>query len=315
MKITVCVRTYKRPQFLKEALASISLQTHKDWEVIIFDDAGSEENFSIYTGFKQSQSNSVTYITKATPKGLFRDSWHMGFDLAKGEVIVRLDDDDFLVEDTLEFISRVYEENPHLDFTYGESIEFRGDKVTSFMGTKFPWEHQTKNAWTPYLDPNGWPWKDPWRWTHDFYEKEEPMTSLIHASRGNCFCSFHLYTMRVSSVNKVKHLFDVTSYFCDDLEVMASLEYLGLHYSCIRKPLCFIRKHDEGSLTQQDNWADFRKDIERVRGKVDRLRLSNFKSSNSTIVDKDNVKLDLKVYQQAFEEMSGKILRHIDVIW
>ena len=66
MKITVCIRTYKRPHLLKEALASISLQTHKDWEVIIFDDAGSEENFGIYSEFNRAHSNSVTYMTRAT---------------------------------------------------------------------------------------------------------------------------------------------------------------------------------------------------------------------------------------------------------
>ena len=245
MKITVCIRTYKRPHLLKEALASISLQTHKDWEVIIFDDAGSEENFGIYSKFNRAHSNSVTYMTRATLMDLFKDSWRVAFDLAKGEIMVRLDDDDLLAENALEFVSRIYENNPHLDFTYGESIQFKGDKVISFMNTKFPWEFKTKDAWTPYTNPNGWPWKDPWSWTHDFYEKEEPMTSIIHASRGNRFCVYHLLSMRISSVNKVKHLFDVTTPFCDDLEALGSLEYLGLHYSCIKKPLYFTRKHEE----------------------------------------------------------------------
>ena len=37
MKISVIVRTYNRPDLLKEALASVQLQSHTDWEVIIFD--------------------------------------------------------------------------------------------------------------------------------------------------------------------------------------------------------------------------------------------------------------------------------------
>ena len=41
MKVTVVVRTCNRPEFLKEALASVQLQTHQDWEVLIFDDSAS----------------------------------------------------------------------------------------------------------------------------------------------------------------------------------------------------------------------------------------------------------------------------------
>jgi 1-acyl-sn-glycerol-3-phosphate acyltransferase len=48
MKVTVVVRTCNRPEFLKEALVSIQLQTHNDWEVLIFDDSASDENISIY---------------------------------------------------------------------------------------------------------------------------------------------------------------------------------------------------------------------------------------------------------------------------
>ena len=38
MKVTIVVRTFKRPEFLKQALSSIQLQTYDNWEVILFDD-------------------------------------------------------------------------------------------------------------------------------------------------------------------------------------------------------------------------------------------------------------------------------------
>ena len=47
MKISVIVRTCKRPDFLEQALTSIQLQTHKDWEVIIFDDGDNKLNQEI----------------------------------------------------------------------------------------------------------------------------------------------------------------------------------------------------------------------------------------------------------------------------
>ena len=55
MKVTVVLRTYRRQDFLKQALASIHLQTHKDWELLIFDDAGLPENLEIYKKFKDKK--------------------------------------------------------------------------------------------------------------------------------------------------------------------------------------------------------------------------------------------------------------------
>ena len=71
MKVTVVVRTYNRPEFLKEALASIHLQTHTDWEVLIFDDGATNMNFDAYRH-----------------------------------------DDDILAEDSLEYLSNLYNTNP-----------------------------------------------------------------------------------------------------------------------------------------------------------------------------------------------------------
>jgi glycosyltransferase involved in cell wall biosynthesis len=54
MKVTVAVRTFNRPDLFKEALASIQLQSHTDWEVIIFDDGATDINFNIYKKFKET---------------------------------------------------------------------------------------------------------------------------------------------------------------------------------------------------------------------------------------------------------------------
>ena len=62
MKISVIVRTCNRPDFLEQALTSIQLQTHKDWEVIVFDDGDTSLNQKIVNGFKDRTNNLVTYI-------------------------------------------------------------------------------------------------------------------------------------------------------------------------------------------------------------------------------------------------------------
>ena len=121
MKVTVIVRTYNRPEFLKQALASIQLQTHKDWEVLIFDDGATDINFDVYKKFKSDNKDKrVIYLSAGEARGLYKGSWLIAPDLAEGEIMVRLDDDDLLAEDCLEFLTKVYTENPELDFSYGD---------------------------------------------------------------------------------------------------------------------------------------------------------------------------------------------------
>jgi hypothetical protein len=56
---------------------------------------------------------------------LFKKSWVYGFQLAEGDILIRLDDDDLLMPNTLEYINSVYELNNDLDFTYGSSQFFK----------------------------------------------------------------------------------------------------------------------------------------------------------------------------------------------
>jgi glycosyltransferase involved in cell wall biosynthesis len=120
MKVTAIIRTCNRPEYLKEALVSIQLQTHKDWEVIIFDDGATEINFLIYKTFKKANpNNKVMYITTGDAYDLFKNSWLIAPDIAGGEIMVRVDDDDILATDTFEFISEIYYKNTELDFSYG----------------------------------------------------------------------------------------------------------------------------------------------------------------------------------------------------
>ena len=60
---------------------------------------------------------------------LFQNSWLLAPDLSKGEIMVRLDDDDILLNDSLQFLSDVYEKNPELDFSYGSSVLFNENEL------------------------------------------------------------------------------------------------------------------------------------------------------------------------------------------
>ena len=294
MKVTVVVRTYNRPEFLKEALVSIQLQTHTDWEVLIFDDAASVENFSIYNKFKDiNPDKRVMYITTKQPYDLFQSSWLIAPDLAEGEIMVRLDDDDLLAEDALQFLSETYTNNPELEFSYGSSVTFTENGLKEIIQTRTCYEHpKTHHEWAPYTIPNNSPWKEPWAFYRDYHSEARHMTSIIHCAKDNMFCVFHTYVMRTSSVKRVKDKIVMTSKFVDDLEFMGSLDYLGLAQTSIKKILTYLRVHNAGRISDggriTDNTNIFNENF-RIRDKVDEIRPSGFLSKVIPIHAPDNL--------------------------
>ena len=293
MKVTVIVRTYNRPEFFKQALASIQLQTHNDWEVLIFDDGATDINFDVYKKFKSDNTDKrVLYISAGEARGLYRKSWLMAPDLADGEIMVRLDDDDLLAEDALEFLSNTYEKNPELEFSYGSSLTFSENSIGDIIETRTCFEHpKTHHEWAAYTIPNNAPWYHPWAFYRDYYPEARHLTSLIHCAKDNMFCVFHTYVMRTSSVKRVKDKITITSNFVDDLEFMGSLDYCGLGQASIKKVLTYIRVHNEGRVSDNGvkiEGANIFDENFRIRDKVDELRTSGFLSKVIPLDAPDN---------------------------
>lgn len=283
MKITIVIRTHSRPNFLREALSSIDLQTHKDWELLLFDDAGNEDNFLIYRNFKsQHKDKRCIYMTGMQSYYLFKKSWLYGFQLAEGEILIRLDDDDILMPNTLEYINSIYELNKDLDFSYGSSKFFEGNEIHKHsIVARSPIEMKNVHAWVAYLIPNNAPWNNPYYWwTDHFKDNPQPFTSIVHASRSNQLCIYHLYAFRVSSVLKVLDKIDISSNMVDDLEIMGTLDYLSLGHNCIKTYLTLVRIHEMPRVTDETNISEqnlsWHKEIERVRNKLDEIRPGGF---------------------------------------
>lgn len=313
MKVSVIVRTCDRPELLKEALVSIQLQTYKNWEVLIFDDSASDINFQIYKVFKSANPNNrICYFTTKQPYDLFKNSWLIAPDLADGELMLRLDDDDILVSDTFDFLVEIYSKNPELDFSYGSSVFFNEDGLINVVETKNPFEHEkTKDMWAPYTIPNNKPWKDPWMFYKDYFNQPQSYTSIIHAAKANQLSIYHAYVMRTSSVKRVKDKITMTSNFVDDLEFFGSLDYLGLGHNSLKKILTFVRMHNQGKV------SDYNKQILgknmydenfRIRDKVDEIRPSGFISKVITIDNPLNYNNGIgESLKKEFEQIKEKI--------
>lgn len=96
-KLTFIVTTHKRPELLLRCVTSIKTFVKIDHEIIVVDDSADGEGFSV------AASVGASYIKKSRfdRRGQAR-SRNLGIDLAKGEFIVFIDDDDFLVGEAIE---------------------------------------------------------------------------------------------------------------------------------------------------------------------------------------------------------------------
>ena len=313
MKISVIVRTCNRPDYLEQALTSVQLQTHKDWEVIVFDDGDSPKILNIVTEFKKKNPNNlVTYYSSGNSYFLFRNSWILAPRISQGQVMVRLDDDDILDSEALEFIDKVFTQTPELDFAYGSSVLFKGDKLTQIIKTNTPLNFpKSTTTWEGY--EKGHPYNHPWRFKDNVYDEPRHISSIIHASKLNKICVFHPYIMRTSSVLTVVDKITVTSNFVDDLEFLGSLDNLGLSFTNLYKILAYVRKHEDGQVTDSNKeiqGTTLRSDILRVRDKVDELRPSglDFQSNVIDIEVDDNFNNGLDDdLQNRFDQLRNQI--------
>jgi glycosyltransferase involved in cell wall biosynthesis len=90
-RVSIILATYNNPRYLAEAIASVRKQSYRDWELIIVNDASpfaaTKEVISSFTDER------IIYIENAQNIGNVRSAVG-AMQIARGEYIARIDDDD-----------------------------------------------------------------------------------------------------------------------------------------------------------------------------------------------------------------------------
>ncbi|MHA1757630.1 MAG: glycosyltransferase [Promethearchaeota archaeon] len=112
---SILMASYNSSEYIKEAIESVISQTYPYWELIIIDDASSDDSIKIITPFlkdkriklfihKKNQGGGATYKEAATH--------------ASKEIIAFLDWDDKLRSDALETMAKAYRHYPDCGLIY-----------------------------------------------------------------------------------------------------------------------------------------------------------------------------------------------------
>jgi len=104
IKISVIIPTYNRAELLKRALASVPLS--KDYQIVLIDDGsddGTEDVAESWFLDNETKMACHSIFLPLKKNGGVAQAMNIGFDMAEGEYIVSLSDDDYYIKDFSEF--------------------------------------------------------------------------------------------------------------------------------------------------------------------------------------------------------------------
>lgn len=127
VKVSICIPTYNRADYLQYAIASVEQQTYDDWELIVCDD-GSQDNTAEVMNYKSSDTR-IRYVRHPQNIGRSRNM-RSGFDAAVGDYFIKFDDDDALTPEFLAKTVAVLDTHPEVDFVCSDHwvINAKGER-------------------------------------------------------------------------------------------------------------------------------------------------------------------------------------------
>lgn len=113
-RVSVCVPTYNGERFIEKALRSILCQTNSDFELIISDDASTDDTLKI---IKEIHDPRMQISVNSKRLGLV-GNWNRCLELASGEYITIFHQDDLMRRGNLAAKINMLDENPGVGFVY-----------------------------------------------------------------------------------------------------------------------------------------------------------------------------------------------------
>ena len=128
-RVSVIMPVYNAASYLKEAVDSILNQTFRDFELIILDDASTDESAKILDAYTDSR---IVRYTSDKNIGL-ANILNIGLDMARGEYIARMDSDDISLPTRLQTEVDYLDSHPKIDLVSCGMQQFGlSDKTMSY---------------------------------------------------------------------------------------------------------------------------------------------------------------------------------------
>lgn len=133
-RVSVLIATRDRTWCLPRAVESVLAQTFQDFEVLVIDAGSSDDVHDLLSGCGPK----VRY-SREENKGPSA-ARNRGIELARGEYVTFLDDDDYLLEDALRLGVEALDDHPEVGYAYGQAYcvneggQIEGTKQSALFG-------------------------------------------------------------------------------------------------------------------------------------------------------------------------------------
>ncbi len=295
-KVTVVIPNYNHAQFLDQRIESVFAQTYQDFELLLLDDASTDDSRAILNRYAEDPR--VRTIYNETNSGSPFKQWNKGVQEASGEYIWLAEADDYAAPNLLETLVAELSHNPSVGVAYCHSLYV--DKNDQILG----------DAEYTVLDSG----KE--RWTTSF------------VCEGRLECSNYL-PLQCTIPNASAALFrkeiyvqagyaDETMQMCGDWQMWIKMLLIS-DLSFIADPLNYFRRHSGSVSSRADRSGVFAEETYRIYEYVSnavelspkmidvcgRVFLKRWLSSSVSRKDKISWKRSMAIYSVAMRADRG----------
>lgn len=176
MKLSAIIPTWNRAVFLPEELDSILSQSHKDLEIVVYDD-GSTDSTPDLMQWYSAKDDRIIYLRNEVNKGIAH-ARNEAIKKASGEVMVMCDSDDVQMPGRFKAINKAFTKDPKLDLFYHnifycdemltikfnqQAMPFRMDKLFENQFIPQPGLSYRKRVWEKIPYKEGLKYGEDWR--------------------------------------------------------------------------------------------------------------------------------------------------------
>jgi glycosyltransferase involved in cell wall biosynthesis len=143
-RVSVIVPNYNHARHLPQRLDSVLGQTFGDFELIVLDDASTDDSHSVLARYHARPRTRVVVNTRNS--GCAFAQWNLGLEMSHGEYVWIAESDDYADPRFLETLVPLLDAHPNVGLAYCQStlVNREGKEI----GTSLPW--------TSDLDPTRW---------------------------------------------------------------------------------------------------------------------------------------------------------------